>query len=404
MLEDTSRRGVLKRIGAMGIGGLALASSGSATAATDERVTKDTAGRVARETVAQLATWDEYDDWAPSGVTDGQLYFGKVETDGVVEYVPRAWVFAIEDRGRDVGYITIDADQLVSPVLAFGRSTAPHRRLDRAAQVSSRHGLAVRDRFLYHGGVQFGVETTDRRMVDLRGERVVPAPAVEHADLLKPTFRPDADGSPKRVASSKTVFTDPPDWEGGTDDEISDVPNWTDYDDGGADDTDYGSGDDEWDEWDGCSPIAGSMAIGYHEGIDEWEYDEIDALIDRLHDDMNTDSSGYSEFHDIDNGISNYAEGSNSYNGNNNHFMIRGNIKDAVSNNNPPMLNMINGPYTKKDKGWVNGHSVTVVGYKDAGWLPSDFYHKVHNGYDEPADKIQNGNWSDSFVTRIKPE
>ncbi|WP_049924383.1 C39 family peptidase [Halopiger djelfimassiliensis] len=396
-----TRRNAVKRIGAASITGTFLASIGTVSAQETEYVTEKRARWIAKNAIKQLNPRSEFDDWQPQGVTSPQLYYGKVQRGSSIEYEPRAWIFAIENRGDDVGYITIDADQLVTPVLAYGRSKAPHKRVGRAKKVGSANDVTVTDRYLYHGGVQFGVETTDQRMIDLRKGKILPLPAVNSTDVLKPTHNPngrDADRTKEREITPQGSGDGPPDWSGGTDDSISGVPNWKSYDDGGASSTEYGSGDDAWDEWDGCSPIAGSMAIGYHEGIDEWDdADEREALIDRLHDDMKTDSDGITDFNDIDNGISNYAEGTYSYNGNNNHWLIKGNIEDAVANNNPPMLNMTNGPYSK-DKQWLNGHSVTVVGYrKGSGY----FYHKVHNGYNTSPDRISNGNWTDAFVTRI---
>lgn len=139
------------------------------------------------------------------------------------------------------------------------------------------------------------------------------------------------------------------------------------------------------------------MAIGYHEGISEYDANEREALIDRLHDDMDTSYDGTTQEWNSATGIDNYAEGSNSYNGNNNQFNIKGNIEDAVAANEPPVLNMVNGPYTK-DKEWVNGHSVCVVGYRNGS---NGFYHKVHQGYNQAPDRVVNGNWTHAWVTRI---
>lgn len=386
-----TRRDALRGIGAAGITGTLLSSMGSVSAQDSGYVSKQTARTIAKNAVRQLGTSEEFETWQAQGVRSPQLYHAKVGDESSVEYVPRAWVFAIEQQGDDVGYITIDADQLETPVLAYGKSKAPHKQLEGAKQAANRYGASVHGRFLYHGGVEFGVETTDGRMVDLRGKQVKQLPAVANADHLKPT-----DGQDDGVTTQKEK-ENAPDWDGSTDDQIYGVPNWTDHDGGGASSTSYGTGKDSWDSWDGCSPIAGSMAIGYHEGLTDYDDEEREALIDRLHDDMNTNDDGVSEWWNIDNGISNYSEGDNSYSGNNNHFNIKGNIKDAVGANEPPLLSMSNGPYTQ-DSEWLNGHTVTVVGYRNG----SDyFYHKVHNGYDTAPDRVSNGNWSDAVVTRI---
>lgn len=394
--QSITRRDALRGIGAAGIAGTLLSSVGSVSAQDDGYVSKKTARTIAKNAVRQLGERPEFDDWRGQGVRLPQLYYAKVQSENTVEYEPRAWVFAIENRGDDVGYITIDADQLETPVLAYGRSKAPHKRVEEAKNVAKSQGAAVHGRFLYHGGVEFGIETTDGRMVDLRGERIKRLPAVVNADKLKPTVGPHGSEQDDEI-STQNEKENAPDWDGSTDDVIYGVPNWTSTDGGGDSSTDYGSGTDSWDKWDGCIPIAGSMAIGYHEGISESQTDAREALIDRLHDDMNTTDGGETEWRHVDNGISNYAEGDNSYNGNNNYFNIKGNIEDAVANNNPPILNMTDGPYTQ-DNEYFNGHSVTVVGYRNG----SDyFYHKVHNGYDQPPDRVSNGNWTEACVTRI---
>lgn len=395
--KSITRRDALRGIGAAGIAGTLLSSVGSVSAQDDGYVSRKTARTIAKNAVRQLGDRAEFDDWRAQGVKLPQLYYAKVQTENSVEYVPRAWVFAIENRGDDVGYVTIDADQLETPVLAYGRSKAPHKRVEGAKNVAKAQGASVHGRFLYHGGVEFGVETTDGRMVDLRGGRVKQLPAVANADHLKPTVDPSEDGDGDDDLSTQKEKENAPDWEGSTDDQIYGVPNWTSSDDGGSSYTSYGTGDDSWDKWDGCSPIAGSMAIGFHEGISKYDYEEREALIDRLHVDMGTNDGGTSDWYDIDNGISNYSEGTYSYNGNNNHFNIKGNIEDAVAVHEPPLLNMANGPYTQ-DSSWLNGHSVTVVGYRNGS---NYFYHKVHNGYDTPPDRVSNGNWSDAVVTRI---
>lgn len=395
-----TRRDALRGIGGAGVAGTLLSAIGGVSAQDDEYVSKKTARTIAKNAVRYLGARSEFKEWRTQGVKVPQLYYTKVRDGNSVEYVPRAWVFAIEDRGDDVGYITIDADQIDTPVLAYGKSKAPHKRIEGAKKVAKGHGASVNNRFLYHSGVEFGIETTDRKMVDLRGGKIKKLPAVANANNLKPTVNvngKDTQSDQDDGVTTQKEKDNAPDWDGDTDESISNVPNWTEHDDGGASSTDYGTGADSWDSWDGCIPIAGSMAIGYHEDISEYDDEEREALIDRLHDDMNTDNGGSTTWLDVDNGISNYDEGDHSYNGNNNRFNIKGNIKDAVAANEPPILNMTDGPYTQDDE-YFNGHSVTVVGYRSG----SDyFYHKVHNGYGEAPDRVSNGNWTDVSVTRI---
>ncbi len=395
--KEPSRRKLLKSLGTAGIIGAGGVAGAGATAAGGH--SKRKARQMARETVGYLGSKSEFEDWNEQGVKSPELFYAKTTTGssgsnnrgGSLSYTPSAWVFPIENRGNDVGYIAIGAVRSDSPVLTYGRSKAPQRRLDSAMDVAKASGRSVHKRFLYHSGVQFGVETDDRRMIDLRGDQVRNLRSVESVGEM-------------RFGANKTE-DDRPDWSGDTDDEVYGVPNWSTNDLGGEDTTKIGTGEDSWDKWDECTPVATSMAIGYHENIYEWEDNEREALIDRLHKKMNTNDQGITKLWNIDGGIEKYDHGKYSYQANNQHWNEKGNIKDSVGNNNPCVLNMTNGPYSK-GSGWVDGHSVTVVGYRTMSCGPfcSYTHHKVHNGYDSPPDRVAHGNWSDAMVTRIKPK
>jgi hypothetical protein len=391
-----NRRDVLKTIGAIGSVGIGmLGGAGAATAASGS---KQEAFEMARETVGYLGTTSEFGDWREQGVRSPELFYAKTRSgstsdgeSGTVEYTPSAWVFPIENRGEDVGYIAIGAIRSDTPVLTYGKSKAPQRRLDSAMKVAKASGRSVHKRFLYHSGVQFGVETDDEKMIDLRGQSVTKLKSVGAENELR--FTSSAKGG------------NAPDWSGDTDDEVYGVPDWTDTDLGGGGSTNIGTGRDSWAGWDGCVPIAVSMAIGFHEGIREWDDDERESLIDVLHKKMNTDYSGSTFWPDIDGGIEKYDSGQYSYNANNQQFNEKGNIKDSVGNDNPCVLNMMKGPYIKNSGDL--GHAVTVVGYRtmSCGTFCSYTHHKVHNGYEkEPPDRVAHGNWSDAMVTRIKPK
>lgn len=394
-----SRRSTLKGLGSAVATGALLSSTAAGKSSGDGTVSKQDARQIARAAADEIGDSSEYSDWSKDGVRAPKLFHAKVRDGDGVSYVPRAWVFPVEDGGSDVGHITIDADQFEVPVLSFGRGKAPQRRLTAAKKVAKAYGSPVHDRFLYHGGVTYGVESADDMIVDLRGQVMRGLRPAESADSMKPTH--DRNGNKKdsyTTAATGDKLTHG-DWSGETDDEVSNVPNWTETDSGGASSTSYGTGDDSWNDWDGCTPVAASMAIGYHEGIDEWDDNDREALIDRLHDDMDTSDDGVTKEWNSATGIDNYSEGSHSYNGNNNQFNLKGNIRDGIGNDNPTLLNMTNGPYTK-DAQWVNGHTVCVVGYRDG----NGFYHKVHQGYDDPPDRVANGNWTHAWVTRISKQ
>ena len=393
--DRPSRRSVLKTIssaGAIGIGML----GGVGTAAAGSGSSKQQARRVAKRTVGYLGTKPEFESWQEQGVRSPELFYAKIASGSAqsgggrtLTYTPSAWVFPIENRGEDVGYIAIGTIRSDTPVLTYGKSKAPQRRLDSAMKVAKASGRSAHKCFLYHSGVQFGVETTDKKMVDLRGQSIKDLKPVENKDRLRFT------------SSGKKANA--PNWFGDTDDQVYGVPNWSDTDSGGGGSTNIGTGRDSWDGWDGCVPIAISMAIGYHEDIYEWEDNDREGLIDRLHMKVNTDDSGVTRWDRIDGGIEKYSAGKHSYNANNQYFNKKGNIKDSVGNDNPCVLNMTNGPYSK-DAAWINGHSVTAVGYRtmSCGAFCNYTHYKVHNGYNESPDRVAGGNWTNAMVTRIK--
>ena len=381
------RRTVLKGVSAAGILGAGAATTASAYISTDDL--EETARRTAQLAADSIGESPEFDDWRAEGLASPELFYARVR-DGSgtgTTYIPSAWVFPVENGPENVGYIAVDAAGSETSVLAFGRSTAPQRRLESARRVAKERGRTTNGRFLYHSGVKFGVETTDGRIVDLRGQWLSQIGSLERPEHLRAGYRSKDDGD------------DAEDWSGDTDDEIYGVPNWTESDPGDGSSTDIGTGRDDWDYWDGCTPIAASMAIGFHEDVDEYEDEDREALIDRLHKKMNTNDDGSTRPDNIDGAIDKYDAGQHDYNGTNRHHEEKGNIKDAVGNDNPCLLNMWNGPYTNdSDKTFV-GHSVTVVGYRTTS---SGMRHKVHNGYNQSPDRVRQGNWSDAMITRIK--
>jgi len=223
-------------------------------------------------------------------------------------------------------------------------------------------------------------------------------------------------------------------WDLGTcDEEVYGVPNWDGKDGsdaGNADYTQIGPGDDKWGGkvgWDGCSPVAASMILAYHEDQETPYWNDYgpyrgrskhrDWYMDRLHIRMDTGETvipvpigdDITMPWNIDNGIEQFTSPSGlEFTANNQIFNIRGNVKDEIQDNDPCMLSMFNGPYNKKDGEWIDGHSVVVVGYKqyDCGWsclLDDRFYHKVYDGYGNEH-KIDNGTWKHAMVTRIWPD
>ncbi|MCU4717479.1 hypothetical protein [Halapricum hydrolyticum] len=417
--EGMTRRSVLKNAA---VGGASLIGvTGFATGKKKQSdVSQRDARKIAKKAVGHIGTRTEFDTWCEQGVKSPELFYAKVADGDSIVYTPRAWVFPIENRGDDVGYIAIDAKQTVSPVLAYGKSEAPQRNVDDAIQVAKANGNSIHKRFLYQGGTQFGVETTDRRLVDLRSRSVTSLAPVEDRRSLLPSDKSGLRSS-SNIGLSNIGGGDAPDWSGGTDDEVAgEVPNWTEDDDGGASITNYGDGADSWDGWDGCTPIAASMVIGYHEGLNDDDQDQADALIDRLHVDLGTNDNGVTLpepprnpfdlasqenniYDNIPDGIESYEEGNHSYAAANEYVRLRHDTEQAIGNDNPPILSMWNGPYS----GTKSGHSVAVVGYRTEScaslWNPlcTDFYYKVYNGYATDPDRVLHGNWLGALLTKV---
>jgi hypothetical protein len=222
--------------------------------------------------------------------------------------------------------------------------------------------------------------------------------------------------------------SEPEKWDLPGDEEIYGVPNWDGRhksndsdgsDSGGGDYTKIGQGQDAWDGWDGCSPIAAAMILAYHEDQEtpywhDWgpysgRGKHRDWYMDRLHLEMDTNSGGFTDPWNIDDGIENFSSPSGiEFSANNQLYHPRGNVKDGIQNGNPLVLSMWRGPYNKDEgltNGWIDGHSVAVVGYdqQPCGWTcftGQDFYMKVYDTYGR-VHKIKNHDWFDHLLTRI---
>lgn len=388
--SDLSRRQVLRRVGQVGTATAALTTVDTA-AAEGPPVKKGLARTIARESVDCLSHRDAFTDWDATGVRTPALFHAKTIDNGETVLTPRSWIFPVESGGDDVGYINVSARQTEQPVLTYGRGTAPQRQLATAKQQTPASSQSITDRFIYHGGVEYLVESTEVGGVHLRSGKPTDPGPVQSVSQLSPTGENKQDGEM--------------DWEGETDSEVDNadsVPNWTSTDAGGASETTIGTGDDSWDVWDGCIPIVGSIVLGYHEGLTPSDDDQREALIDRLHISMNTGSCGpiCTEWENIPPGIESYDKGDHSYSATNDGGGLMPTAVNEIDNNRPFMLNMENGPYTDKD----SGHSVCAFGYRteSCGWLCTNAYYKVHDTYeDSTADLVTHGCWDNACITKI---
>lgn len=314
-------------------------------------------------------------------------------------------MFPVENGGEDVGYLTIDATRSEPLALTYGRDRAPQRRYDEAGARANVRGLAAQRTFVYHGGVEYGVLSDEGPFVDLRGNRVRNKGPVESLARLSPENTPNREPefegdvtSGRDVTYGASGNSSGDDWDRSTDEEVYGVPNWTGEDGGGAASTDFGTGDDSWGGstgWDGCVPIATSMAVAYHEGINEWEDEEREELIDRLHVLQNTDASGDTAPIDMDN-VKDYTRGTYDYDASSPLWQpTASGFHWSVDHDEPAVLSI-------KDTQYTGGHAVTVVGYDHVdNWGMDDHYYKVHNTYGTSPDVIVHGDYDWPYLCQI---
>ncbi len=387
----TTRRGAMKALGALSFGSI-VATKG-ARAQSSDRVSKSLARAMAEAKVEQLAGDDELQKWNRTDVGSATLFKLPVSENSTTNFEPAVYVFPVTN---EKGHIVISARKQLPPVLGYGTSPAPQSRLRRLSNSAIHDSLTFDETLLYLGGMSYGVAATDptagddeqTRFVDLRTGHARPLPTVSGIHRFessthgaKTEWRTVQEASPEQHVRQIGI-------QRSTDEDVPGVPNWTE-----------GDTDDSWNEWDGCSPIAASMAIGHHEGT---SYSDRDALIDSLHQKMSTRDvpgagSGLTIPGDIPRGIRKYDSGDNDYESPENNFVDVGltrpeQTKNQIDDGNPLLLSTM-----PLDVSLV-GHTETVVGYDDA----SNFYYKCHDTYGGTS-WIRHKNWLTGFTTPVTP-
>lgn len=335
---------------------------------------------------------------------------------GKRKYEPSAYVFSVLD-GRDaIGYITASAQRSMSPILEYSTATPPTKQFSTSDMAAKNRGMRTTGRPLYHGGVKYELELTSGHALNVRSKRVS---LPKRMDAGKFQF----DGNRARqkwkdvetVVDIDTSANKPPSGGGGGDvdqpscgscSHVSSVPCWTESDGGGADSTSFGTGKDSWQKWDGCSPISGSMIIAYHEGIGEWQDNERERIIDRLHETMNTgegpiEGPGITSIEDVAPGFDNYTDGSKSYNGTlaveyDKEYVLH----ELDQKSRPFQLSFMNGAraedYPDSEKRY-DDHSVTVVGqYNFVEEL------EIHDTWNQYTHRLTYGSWNESWCVSVE--
>ena len=390
-----TRRTALKALGVAGVAGLssvAAGATGSNGRSGDRFVTKATARKAAEAKIAEVAGPPKFESWEGAKATPATTFHMK-NADVGPDYVPSAYVFSVKKRGETLGYVTASARSDWAPILEFSPATPPTDLARGTASAARQQGASPTGRLIYHGGVKYGVELDDGTAMNVRNGK---PELVDEASPSAMSFDGDRVAQDWEAATSDGVSTDSVstqsiDWVYG-------VPAWTEHDDGGNSWTSYGTGDDEWIDWDGCTPVAGSMIIAYHEGHDESDTWYREYIIDRLHDTMQTDDSNGETFpSDIDNGFDNYTWGSNDYNGRNIYTWTTPDFEKQEVNNDRPFLLNMNGGGSAEDRSQNYGdHTVIVVGYKD----DAD-YLEIHDTWDDDYHYLAWGSWSACSYTKV---
>lgn len=407
MSDDQDRRSVLESIGiglfAAGVPGVAAATRDS-DGSSESVVPKAEAREAARAQVREAAQRSEFADWADAEVGSGRTFVLQNAEEGP-RHQPSAYVFTVENGGEALGYVTAAAQYEWAPILEFSRATPPTALVDQTNAAARERGHSPTGNLLYHGGVKYGVELAGGEVMNVRNGRVEPVSAISPSE--KSFDEEFAEERRNALVSGGAVNGAAGIGAGGSaaassaamdySNKVRGVPAWTEHDDGGWYETYMGCGVDEWDEWDGCSPIAGSMVIGYHEYVDEDEDCERELLIDRLHIYMKTDDSGDTYPWNIDDGFDKYDDGWYDYNGRNIYSnATRDYMKQEIDYNRPFLCNMDDAGSAWDNSQDYNDHSVTVVGYDYDGDVMI-----IHDTWDDETHYLTWGNWSNHNYTKV---
>jgi len=374
------------------------------TSSTFIEITPQIAEKVALTYVKWISkNIPQYGEWSDAQVSKiPQLYYSP---DGSKV----AYEFTVLKNDEVVGYIMISARKDLPPVLEFGKSKPPSMNIEK---VKERYKVK---RLLYLGALLYGADIGNGKAVHLRDMRLMSYPLkvtfnVNHKaaeaswqGILKKMNNDMFSKSDVGIQSSTPVVSD---WG-----YIWGVPSWTSEDAGNADipyPDNVGDLPDPWDDWDGCTPIAASMVLGYY-----ISYPDKESIIDILHHTMNTNDDGVTVWWGyIDDGIDNFAEEYHrisgqtipyDFDGSNDYYVSMDDVKRQIKTYGRPFVLSINGgPY-----GLTTGHSVAVVGFTEwknlddgATWMYLTIHNTWYNG-DEGVDTILFGDWTVAVATYV---
>lgn len=301
-----------------------------------------------------------------------------------------------------VGYVSTAARREEGPIIEYSKAQQPNALIASTKDTGKKLGKPSPTVPLYHGGVKYGLAFEDDTAMNLRNGRPQPigdglapdalsgekATTTKQWDTIQNTPQTTVNGLVSERAGNN-ISTQSSHY-------VPHVPAWTETDGGKVNRTHYGQGSDSWASWDGCTPVAASMIIGYHEGIRPENDYRREFVIDHPHVDMNTSSGGWTLWRDVAPGIRRFNEGNKDYDALRVFFSRRSQVTNEIHSNRPVLLNMNNGGSAQGKSKAYDDHSVTVVGYYNR-------LLRIHDGWDWAAHDFWWGNWGEAEGTYVYP-
>ena len=388
---------------------LLLSSVGFAAAqSSGNSVTEAEAEKAAINHIERVG--QRMDGWSNATLSKPVTYFAPDNTKSVYE-------FTVLNGDLEVGFIIVSARKDWMPVLEYSSDEAPSQRLTEVihqsieAKYISENEIA-QPNYIYWGALSFSVQLSDimkqeGTIIHLPTGRIMPMLKMPSLQMDKAEAQAAWNNLARDAKGDEGTRTIHVDLVSGS------VPVWYQHSDsceccdeysGGAD---YypdcaGIADDPWNNWDGCSAIAGAMILGYwddngYSGIP----DDDETLIDDCHYYMNTTTGGTTLPIYIDGGIEGvFGRYSYDCDASNVWDFSWSDITTEIAADRPFELSMDNNPT-------YGDHSVTAFGCE---WDDSDPDHKyiwVNTTWPTTqTDDILFGNWSDQFtlITKVVPD
>jgi hypothetical protein len=323
----------------------------------------------------------------------------------VIYYAPdntqSAYEFTVVNGEKEVGFILVSARKDWMPVLEYSPDPAPSKLLPEIVKFAVDNGYAdqretVVPMLIYWGALSYSVQLGEKMkeegiVIHLPTAQIMPMPEMSE---------PRMDKEQANIEWAKQVDgryqTRSVEWV-----EIAGVPIWYQHNSacGGCCDAysiyaeDYpdcaGTDPDPWAYWDGCSPIAGAMIVGYWLG----ELDDDEAFIDDCHYYMETSNNGTTYPLNIDNGLEDVLN------------TLYGQSVDAI-NDLYVSWNDVTGeinaerPFVLCD----DDHSYTCVGYEYDTGNPNYKKVWVHTGWAEPKTAVLDFSyWNGRMMVKVIP-